>query len=121
MPALAARILTDKLVRGLKGKPRDIADGGCKGLSVRLSGDGTKSWRVTYSVNGNRQRKTIGQFPTMGLSDARKRRDEIMRAHDRGHDPFATAPQHAFSVVADDFLSLHVARKSKKPSDATRI
>jgi hypothetical protein len=87
--------LTPMLLRHLKPPERgqrEIVDGGCPSLRLRLSQGGTMTWVLGCRDSAGRARRfTLGQFPGLGLSDARAlariRRNEI-RA---GADPIAEA------------------------------
>ncbi len=85
--------LTPVLLRHVKPPEhgqREIADGGCLGLRLRLSQGGTMTWLLGCRDSAGRARRfTLGQYPALGLSEARElartRRQEV-RA---GADPIA--------------------------------
>src|SRR5258708_2455624 len=63
-----AKALTDSVVSKLA--PRrgqvgwyEMADGGCRGLRLRVSGSGEMVWAVRHMVGGKRERHTIGGYP----------------------------------------------------------
>lgn len=73
-----ADVLTDHAVRTMKPSKgqagwKSVTDGGCKGLVLRLSPKGEKLWVVRVEVNGSRQWKPIGGYPSTSLADARER------------------------------------------------
>ena len=63
-----ARALSFAKVRALK-TPGQHADGG--GLVLHVSASVGKSWRYRYRLDGAQQTLTLGQFPAVGLEDAR--------------------------------------------------
>src|SRR6185437_1702421 len=81
--------LTDSVVLHLRPKRNqadwmEISDGGCRGLCLRLSPRGEKSWAVRHLVAGKRQRHTIGAYPAVSLSGARDRAREYLAAAKEG-------------------------------------
>lgn len=83
-------------------KPYKLADG--QGLYLFVAPTGTKSWRANYSEAGKQKTRTYGQYPDLGLSEAR-------RAHQQARDSAAPdAPkQHAaptFREVARQWLAV---------------
>ncbi|MFA5969218.1 MAG: Arm DNA-binding domain-containing protein [Sphingomonas sp.] len=67
--------LSDMAIR--KAKPREkpykLADGG--GLYLQVQPSGGKLWRQKYRINGSERKLSIGAYPEISLSEARKRRD----------------------------------------------
>lgn len=72
-----------------KAVPRDkaftLSDGG--GLFLLITPNGGKWWRLRYWLGGRENRLSLGVYPRVGLTDARKRRDEARRLIDQGTDP----------------------------------
>jgi integrase len=80
-----AKPLTDSVVSNLRPARdqigwREIADGASRGLCLRLSPTGEKVWAVRHAVAGKRQRHTVGAYPAVTLSAARKRAGEYLSA-----------------------------------------
>lgn len=82
---LMARALTDSLVhnlrpeRGQKGW-RAISDGGCRGLTLRISPTGEKAWAVRVNIGTKRRYHTVGGYPTISLAEARERARSYLSA-----------------------------------------
>jgi len=69
-----------------QGVPLAKSDGG--GLTFTLSGPGTATWILRYSLPGGRRRElTIGNYPDIPLARARVLAREERAAIDRGEDP----------------------------------
>jgi integrase len=70
--------LTDRHINSLKPKDRryDVRDPALPGLSLRVNADGSKVWSVVVSRGGKRQRVTLGRYPEVTLSEARRKADE---------------------------------------------
>lgn len=76
--------LTDKFVSSIKaGETRaEIADDSCKGLALRVTPNGAKTWCFRYKRSGKMSRVTLGEYPVMSLAAARavadKRRADLL-------------------------------------------
>jgi len=67
--------LTDRFVRALKasGGRAEVGDSSCRGLSIRCTPGGVKTWTFAYKLNDRMRRMTLGEYP--GLSEARTQAD----------------------------------------------
>ena len=79
--------LSDTEIRQAKatGKPRKLFDGG--GLFLLVDTNGKKGWRLKYRFAGKEKLLSLGAYPTVSLSEARKRREEARELLDKGMDP----------------------------------
>lgn len=79
---------------------REIADALAPGLVMRITSRGVKTWSVIYKVpgeggftregralRGTQHRYTLGQFPTVGVADARRKAREFMEKVVEGINP----------------------------------
>lgn len=80
-------MLTDKAISGLKSqeKPYRVSDSG--GLYIEVRPDGSKYWRQAYRFAGKQKTLAHGVYPTIGLKEARKRRDDAKELLDQNIDP----------------------------------
>lgn len=106
--------LTDTKLKALK--PTDevqvIPDG--FGLHFSITPANKRSWKVRYSIDGKRSWITIGQYPIMGLQEARQERDRINKLVAEGINPGQkkrldkaariTERGNTFKVIADEWL-----------------
>lgn len=118
--------LTDIQVKNAKAdtKPRKLSDE--KGLYLYISVAGGKSWRFDYDFFGKRKTLTIGGYPTVGLADARRLRDEAKKKLSEGLDPSLAkqrdqlaaraAAGNAFGVIADEFIEKLRRDKRAEPT-----
>lgn len=67
--------------------PMPLARTDGDGLTFTLSQSGTASWILRYRHGGRSRELTIGNYPDIGLSEARKRAREQRAEIDRGSDP----------------------------------
>jgi integrase len=83
--------LTDRFLRALKAPDGriEVSDASCRGLSIRCTRTGVKSWTFAYKLNGRMRRITLGEFPALGLSEARTQADERRAQRQEGKDPRA--------------------------------
>lgn len=84
---MATDTLSDVAIRKAKpgDKPRKLSDGG--GLYLELQPNGARWWRLKYRIHGKEKRLSLGVYPEVSLSDARKRRDEARVLVAAGTDP----------------------------------
>ena len=79
--------LTDVQIRAWMRARAPVAKSDGGGLTFTLSRAGTASWVLRYSLNGARSELTLGNYPDMKLSDARKLAREKRVEIDRGMSP----------------------------------
>jgi hypothetical protein len=88
----AATPLNDKKILSLKPKEKRylMADG--QGLSLEVMTSGAKIWRYRYSLNAKQQPLlTIGEYPAIGLKEARKLAVKYTEIVAKGVSPIADA------------------------------
>lgn len=70
-------------------KPRDraypLTDGG--GLYIEVMPGGSKVWRFKYHRDGKREKVTLGQYPALGIMEARDRHEELREQLQKGESP----------------------------------
>ena len=130
MPKLTVR-LSDKEIKNaeIKGKEYILSDG--NGLNIRIRPNGTKSWQFRYSDPVTRKVKklSLGSYPTLKLSDARKIAQEHRNQVANGVDPKQHIEQlkrEAIRQEANTFLAVSeqwFQRKQKtiSPAHAERV
>ena len=79
--------LSDIAIRNAKpgAKPVKLADGA--GMFLLVTPAGGKLWRLKYRVDGREKLLAIGAYPEIGLSEARRRREEARELIASGKDP----------------------------------
>ncbi|GAB6182803.1 tyrosine-type recombinase/integrase [Thermodesulfovibrio hydrogeniphilus] len=80
-------MLSDLKIKALKPqeKPYKVYDE--HGLYLYVSPTGVKSWRIDYKFNGKRKTATLGQYPMVGVKEAREKLMEFKRMLAEGKDP----------------------------------
>jgi integrase len=80
--------LNDAAIRAAKPDAEmtvKLSDGG--GLQLWVKPSGARLWALAYRFGGKQKKLSLGQYPSIGLKDARKARDEAKRALGSGIDP----------------------------------
>jgi integrase len=107
--------LSDLSVRSAKPaeKPYKIADE--RGLFLLVTVAGGKLWRFKYRFMGKEQLLTLGNYPDVGLKDARERRDQARKLLADGKNPSvekkraaaaaAIGAANTFKLVAEEFIA----------------
>lgn len=119
--------LTDVAIRAQKAnrKLQKISDG--DGLQLWVMPHGSKLWRYAYRFNGAQKTLSIGQYPEIGLAEARKQRDEARAMLALGTDPSqqkklnkitkALSDSTTFDMVAEQYL----AKKTREGMAASTL
>jgi len=80
-------MLTDLKIRNLKPKNKEYGVADSHGLQIRITPRGVKKWRYRYRFNGNATMISLGKYPAVSLSEARKQRDIYQKALFDGINP----------------------------------
>jgi len=85
--------LTDTFIRKVKpaSSTRKYFDG--EGLFLYVPSNGSKLWRMSYRFGGKTKLLSLGRYPTVGLRDARARKEEAKVMLDKGVDQSAVKKQ----------------------------
>ena len=103
-----ARSLTDAVIQNLKPERgqkgwREVADGGSRGLCLRISPSGEKAWGLRAIIAGRRQRHILGGYPAVSLAEARERaRQYLSAARDGTRPEEIDAQRKAASMTISD-------------------
>lgn len=99
---------TDTWLAGLKTtEPNEVYyDAQVKGLSIRVSKTGKKTWQVLYRVKGSsaKQTKKIGEYPALKLREARLQAGAFLAAAYEGED-LAAPDREARKAPTFDWLA----------------
>jgi integrase len=100
-------MLTDLSIRKqpLPEKRREIPDGKVGGLYLVLQPSGARSWAVRYRADGAPRKLTIGPYPAVDLSTARKRAQEALGDLAGGVDPAARKKAARESRMAEELAA----------------
>lgn len=123
--------LTDLAIRSLiapeKGQVEQW-DERTRGFGVRVSPGGTKAFILVYRFNGRPRRMTLGRYPTVSLSEARKLANDALRSLSRGVDPGAekararrTPDVECFENFVDFFIDTYARPKNRSVGETARL
>jgi integrase len=114
--------LTPARLRNLKPPPSgaiELLDAHARGLSLRVFASGQATWTFRYRPKhgGVRRRIGLGQFPAVGLAEARRRADRYRGDVSNGGDPQGTLSARrdapTLSKLIERYLAEEVAPKKK--------
>ncbi|MCZ6496531.1 MAG: integrase family protein, partial [Alphaproteobacteria bacterium] len=122
---------TDRALKGLPVPPKpqqlDYFDSGKKGLGLRISYGGRRTFFLLYSDDRKkRQRLSLGEYGRLelgklSLAEARKQADirlgEVAKAHDPAAEARAQRTAPTVTTLAVDFIA-YQRRQGKKSADA---
>jgi integrase len=98
------RLLTDRFCAHAKAQEGEVQsdyfDEATKGLALRVSRSGTKSWTWHHTINGKRARLTFGSYPAITLGAARAKADEA-----RTLGPDAIAKAESFEAICREYIA----------------
>jgi len=99
---LQVHMLTDAKIRSIKPGivPIPTADG--NGLTLYTMPNKRKCWRYRYRYNGNPTSITIGDYPWVGIKEARNERDEYKNQLKRGVNPKAYKASKTLKLKAEN-------------------
>ena len=116
--------LTARFVETVKAKDKreEYRDAEAKGLILRVTPAGVKSWAVLYSHGRRKRRVTRGEFPAIKLAKARELTLQALADIAQGHDPQGRKlPERrgrvdalSFNRLADIWLEHHARVKLKR-------
>ena len=117
-----AERLTDVVIKKLKPKPDkqyERWDEVVRGLGVRVSPKGTKSFVFVYRLGSRQRRMTLGQYPGLSLKDARDQARECQYLVNKGGDPAQDKKEQHRDVFAFDEFVHHFIETYAKPKNRT--
>ena len=117
-----AKKLTARFVETVKAGMHRVehVDGHTRGLVLRVTPAGAKSWAVLYrrQSDGRKRRYTVGSYPEFSLEQARTEALDVIARVARGDDPAAKVQHrkqaHTFEQLADVWVRRH-GRPNKSP------
>ena len=125
---MAKTITTDRGCATAKAGPdgtrADHTIGGSPGLKLRVTADGRKSWSLLYrrASDGKRCRVGLGEYPAMGLADAKTEAGRLRNVVRLGEDPAGqrtgAKKDLTFAGLAEQWIERHAKVKKRSwPED----
>lgn len=85
------------------------------GLYLTVAANGSKHWRMRYSINGKERKLSFGKYPEISLKDARRLRDDARAVISAGVDPSLAkkkaklkatlAAANTFELLAEEYIA----------------
>ena len=97
--------LTDTEIKNAKPKEKKYTLPDGNGLQLLIKPDGKKIWEIRYTIDGKPKTTTAGTYPTITLSDARKKRDEYKTKVSKGIDPIQEKKEIKEIIKLDEVKS----------------
>lgn len=119
--------LTDRFCQAAKaasGRKIDYFDTTVKGLALRVSATGTKSWYAVYGPPEKRQWLKLGSYPEIPLGGdqgARQRARDIRAKVGDGSDPVAEKKAAATSQTVTDLVENYIKRHASTKRSSAEI
>lgn len=118
-------MLTVVQIRSLKPAERPYKVADLDGLYLLVQPSGALLWRFRYRCCGIERKLSLGSFPDVTLSQARRKRDEAKAELDDGIDPVEEkrqrrlkaelAAQTTFGIVAEEYIQ-KMEREGRSPA-----
>lgn len=107
----------------LKETRVDYRDGHTRGLILRVTPNGSKSWSVSYSrrSDGRKRRCTIGRYPDFSLEAARAEAQDILSRVARGEDPAGDKQARRGAFTFEELAKAWVERHGKPNKGARSL
>jgi integrase len=80
----------------------EVGDTDCRGLSVRVAPTAVMTWTYAYKHAGRMRRITLGEYPAIGLGEARETADEMRKQRRAGTDPSAQRDRERVAQASAD-------------------
>ncbi len=124
--------LTDVAIRSAKRREKPYKLSDAAGLFLLVQPSGGKLWRLKYRIDGREKKLGLGTYPDVGLSEARKRRDEAREMIAAGKDPSREKQRakvrarldsgNTFTAIAEEYCAKRKrdGEKAWAPATATR-
>jgi integrase len=112
-------------LKGTPGKRVEIFDAVVRGLALRVTESGHKSWSVHYRVGGRLRRHTIGTVAQFTLAEARAAAYDAARGaakgKDAGAEKKATRLGETIGDLAREYVERHAKAKKRSWADDQRM
>ena len=112
---------TDTYIKNLKIKEKRYEEYEGGGFGIRVSPNQLKTWIYRYKINGKTDKISIGHYPSMSLSSARKKYIELFELKQTGIVPKQSIQREeekkndTISKLMEAWYKSYVVKNRKKP------
>lgn len=120
-------MLTDTAIKKAQATDKQYRMADERGLVLLVRSNGSKLWQLRYRHDGKEKTASLGQYPDVGLSAARAKRDELRKLVAAGSDPVAVKreqkeekqakSENTFEAVAREWLAMWGPSKSPRHAE----
>lgn len=113
--------LTAAEIRALQPSRNETKLYDSQGLYLLVSPNGSKHWKMRYTVAGKERKLSFGRYPDVSLKDARKERDDARQLLASGADPSlakkkakikaSLATANTFHSLAEEYIDTKMVRE----------
>ena len=117
-------MLTDTAIKKAQATDKQYRMADERGLVLLVRPNGSKLWQLRFRHDGKEKTASLGQYPDVGLSAARTKRDELRKLVAAGSDPVAVKreqkeekqakSENTFEAVAREWLAMWGPSKSPR-------
>ncbi|STX28461.1 phage integrase-like protein [Legionella beliardensis] len=111
----------DSFIKNLKPESNWYEKIESSGLGIRVMPGGSKSWIYRFTLNGKRQKMTLGKYPALSLKQARELLFTVQGLKEQGINPIEHSRleklKDAYNVekLINDWYNHYVVKNRKKP------
>tara|TARA_R110002110_G_scaffold414910_1_gene646363 strand:+ start:209 stop:1414 length:1206 start_codon:yes stop_codon:yes gene_type:complete len=109
----------------------ELWDSQTRGLGLRITPSGTKTWVMMYRVDGKQRRLTLGRYPDLPLADARTEATKHLTTIAKGADPVELLEtqkrdriekrSNRLDHVSEEFIERYAKPKNRSWQETQRI
>lgn len=109
----------------------ELWDSQTRGLGLRITSSGTKTWMMMYRVDGKQRRLTLGRYPDLSLAEARSRATTHLTTIAQDKDPVEVLENekrdrtekrsNRFDHVSEEFIERYAMPKNRSWGETQRI
>lgn len=117
------RMLSDSKIKTLKPTEKMYRILDAERLYIEVRPSGKKIWRFKYTLNGKEGTISFGEYPSVSLADARKRKEDAKALLAKGINPVEdrnqkeeekrSATNNSFKAVTEEFIKEKMKYKSE--------
>lgn len=122
-PLPVTRMLSDSKIKTLKPTEKMYRILDAERLYIEVRPSGKKIWRFKYTLNGKEGTISFGEYPSVSLADARKRKEDAKALLAKGINPVEdrnqkeeekrAATNNSFKAVTEEFIKEKMKYKSE--------
>jgi integrase len=116
----------DSYIKNLKSEKNWYETTESSGLGIRVMPSGSKSWIYRYTLNGKRQKMTLGKYPAVSLKQARDLLLKAQELKEQGINPIEHQKQaksreiYTVEKLFIDWYHAYIVKNRKRPLDVKK-